>query len=292
MTSKSDKDEKEGDWSGRHVRLSYQMFLTTVLLFLVSNYKVSGLNIFGVFKFENPPTQEILFWVVFFIACYAVISFLTQTVVEFSRQPNNINAAITLLKVQSSKIGKIKKLSNEFNNSISMTNIRKIYKESESPTKISTDHIYPIFSENLERLQEIYRSIGSMKENNRTIEEIASGVGNGYHEPLVLYHNALIDLGTTSDKVLTNVNQIGVKIESQAAINRNASSNLLLVLDASESLSIFSNSVFTNLNSIISRFNRFKFLYLFHRGFLSVFLPSLVSFCLIGLALFRWCSAV
>lgn len=67
------------DWSSRHVRLKYQMFISAVLFYCATHFKMSEISLFSIVKFEIPPDSSLVKLALFVFTCFSVLAFVSRT---------------------------------------------------------------------------------------------------------------------------------------------------------------------------------------------------------------------
>ena len=69
-------------WSTKHTRLSFQMFVSSLLVIGVAKYGLAKIQLFGVAELKNVPTLSEAFWLVFFFAIFSLGGFVARTAYE------------------------------------------------------------------------------------------------------------------------------------------------------------------------------------------------------------------
>lgn len=69
-------------WSIKHTRLSFQMFVSSLLVIGVAKYGLAKIQLFGVAELKSVPTQSEAFWLVFFFAIFSLGGFIARTAYE------------------------------------------------------------------------------------------------------------------------------------------------------------------------------------------------------------------
>lgn len=84
------------DWSGRHVRLKYQLVITSILFFCSVFYDIKSIGIPGLVQFARAPDQLIVELALFLIFLFSLVSFIFRTVNEykFLRSGNHFHKVV------------------------------------------------------------------------------------------------------------------------------------------------------------------------------------------------------
>ena len=85
MSKNSDTTDNEGDWSGKHTRIKYEMFLFSLLFFMTSTLKAVPKFPFAEFEDNIPIFTRCLISIgIFSIACWFCLSFYIRSRVELA----------------------------------------------------------------------------------------------------------------------------------------------------------------------------------------------------------------
>ena len=77
---------ENSDWSGRHVRLKYQMVISSLLFYLYETTTVTEINFLGMMKLSQSAMQEKTFFMMLFgFAIFSALAFITRSIYEKSK---------------------------------------------------------------------------------------------------------------------------------------------------------------------------------------------------------------
>lgn len=75
-------DRFRSDWSGRHVRLKYQLVLVSVVFFCSMTLGIENISLPGLIKFSNQPNDRVVKFAIFSFFCFSLAAFWFRTVNE------------------------------------------------------------------------------------------------------------------------------------------------------------------------------------------------------------------
>lgn len=96
-------------WSTKHTRLSFQMFISSLLAAGVSVYGLSSVQLFGIATLEKSPTPQDAFLFPFGFACFSWVGFLLRSLYEAPSLDANIEKASQEYKRINSSLKKFKR---------------------------------------------------------------------------------------------------------------------------------------------------------------------------------------
>jgi len=278
------------DWSGRHVRLKYQMIISALVLYLIVCTEITGLNLFGIILYDNEFPKELFIWMLFSFSLFSILAFILRSVFESSRwsslrkDMSNLVANIRANEELARDVFKSDK------NRVFAVEIVKLIEE-------PNDEFSEEFNSKFEQLNFEVRE-GSLNHFRGAISDISNDVKDlrnrlehmrpGYHPKLTEYENSLSKISyaiSTVTHSAENVERDLKEISSGPSRHRDIFNNLLRYRNAIVEISKFLPELEPK-SKFIQRDEKIRHLIYFGQnvGF-SVILPLLAAIGSIALSI-------
>lgn len=276
------------DWSGRHVRLKYQMCMSAIFVLLISNYEIEQINIFGIVKFADNPSQKTSLIFAFLFFLFSLASFFARTLNENIHLTEIGKKSLNKMNSLQSSIEEIADIFGSLDGSLlkqsiektlgeknSLNNILTVIKNIEKKNPKSTLHLEGELASLKHDLKQLNSIISNLNENDEVANNPAYQTVVSRQEVILRRLGEYVDFPNTVKKIRTYAMQIDENVELfSSRISETAAEELTNTIAG---LKTELAEIVKELKAVKRQIKTLDFWHSTEKSFLSVILPIAFS---------------
>jgi len=201
---------ENSDWSGRHVRLKYQMIVSALALYLIVCTKISGLNLFGIILYEKEFPKELFTWALFSFSLFSILAFVLRSLFESSRWSS-------LRKDISNLVSNIREnellMQDVFDFEENKAFAAELLSTIEEPNDEFGDEFYTKFQKlNFEvregKLWQLNFSLSEINNDLKNLRDSLEHIRPGYHPKVTAYENSLRKVSNAVSYIMSSAENV------------------------------------------------------------------------------------
>ncbi|MEP3654091.1 MAG: hypothetical protein ABJO36_04260 [Litorimonas sp.] len=281
---------ENSDWSGRHVRLKYQMMVSSLALYFLLGTDVESISLFGFINYGDSFPEEIFFKMLLGFSFFSVLAFILRSFFEQSRWSSlrkDMTNLVANIKANEALINDVFKFKEQ--RAFALDIVSSVSEPNDDFSEEFVSKFDQLKFENYEgTLNELRGAIGRINNDATNLKNSLEHIRPGYHPRLTEYQNSLMKVSrqsTTISNAVENVEREIKRIEQSGTAYKEIQSNLIRYRNAIVALIDFLPELAPKSDTLQKTEFRRGLIYSAQNLGFSVFLPLFSAVALIALSL-------
>ena len=281
---------ENSDWSGRHVRLKYQMMVSSLVLYLLVGTKIEDINLFGFIKYEGDFPEGQFFALLLVFSIFSVFAFILRSFFESSRWSSlrkDMRNVVANIKINESLVKDVFDFQEK--RALALEVLSLIEEPNDDFSEEFVDKFNQLrFEKRTGKLRQLNDAISNINNDISNLKNSLEHIRPGYQPEITDYSTSLSKISGQLSTLFNSIENVERELDdsrrSKTEYER-IRNNLLRYSDAIVSI----NETFPELNpkSDVLKRNEFRraIMYLSQNIGVSVIFPVCSAIALIGFSL-------